>query len=113
MKNTRTVALSQLKKAKGKTDWKRLRSLSDDAVNNSIAKDEDWQEFNNINWSKAELVVPVKKEPISIRLDADVLEFFRKDGDGYQRRINAVLRSFVNEVTRPSRSAAKSKKKRA
>jgi len=111
MKNSRTMTLSQLKKAKSKTDWKRLRSLSDDAINNSIANDKDWHEFKNVDWSKAEVVVPVKKEPISIRLDKDVLEFFRKDGEGYQRRINAVLRSFVNEVTRHNRSAAKSKKR--
>ncbi|MBY0532031.1 MAG: BrnA antitoxin family protein [Xanthobacteraceae bacterium] len=111
MKNSRTITLSQLKRARGKTDWKRVRSLSDDAINNSIASDEDWQDFKEVDWSRAEVVVPVKKEPISIRLDVDVLEFFRKDGEGYQRRINAVLRSFVNEVTRHNRSATKGKKR--
>lgn len=107
------MTLSQLKKAKGKTGWERLRSLSDEAINKSIANDEDWQEFRNIDWSQAKVMVPVKKEPISIRLDADVLEFFRKGGEGYQRRINAVLRSFVNEARRHSGRTAKAGKRRA
>ncbi|MCA3659662.1 MAG: BrnA antitoxin family protein, partial [Methylobacterium sp.] len=34
---------------------------------------------------------------ISIRLDPDVLEFFKKDGPGYQGRINAVLRHYMAE----------------
>lgn len=47
------------------------------------------------DWS----AVPVAKAPakvaISVRLDEDVLEFFRKAGPGYQTRINAVLRSYM------------------
>ena len=39
--------------------------------------------------------MPKKKEQISIKIDRDVLEYFRKDGPGYQTRMNAVLRSFV------------------
>jgi uncharacterized protein (DUF4415 family) len=39
--------------------------------------------------------LPPRKEPVHIRLDADVLAWFRALGPGYQTRINAVLRSFV------------------
>jgi uncharacterized protein (DUF4415 family) len=41
-------------------------------------------------------VVPPKKAPISIRLDADVLAFFKASGPGYQKRINAVLRAVMD-----------------
>ncbi len=41
--------------------------------------------------------MPPKKKAISIRVDEDVLDFFRRDGAGYQRRMNAVLRSFVEQ----------------
>ena len=34
------------------------------------------------------------KTSISLRVDRDVLEWFRSQGDGYQTRINAVLRAF-------------------
>jgi uncharacterized protein (DUF4415 family) len=69
-----------------------------------MAKDPEWADFNETDWSEAVLVMPPKKQPISIRVDEDVLDFFRRGGAGYQRRINAVLRSFMR---------AKGKKKRA
>jgi len=39
--------------------------------------------------------MPDKKSPVSIRLDPCVIEWFRRQGQGYQTRINAVLRSYV------------------
>jgi uncharacterized protein (DUF4415 family) len=41
---------------------------------------------------------PPKKVSISLRIDADVLEWFKAQGEGYQTRINAVLREFRDEV---------------
>ena len=38
-----------------------------------------------------------KKKAISIRVDEDVLDYFKKEGAGYQRRINAVLRSYMQQ----------------
>jgi uncharacterized protein (DUF4415 family) len=53
------------------------------------------------NWyENAYLVTPPSKERISIRLDDDVLEFFRSQGRGYQSRINAVLRAFMEAQKR-------------
>ena len=45
------------------------------------------------------------KQAVSLRLDADILEFFRKTGKGYQTRINAVLRSFVEAHSAPQNGA--------
>ena len=45
--------------------------------------------------AKATLRMPAKKEPVTLRLDHDVLAWFRTLGRGYQTRINAVLRSYV------------------
>jgi uncharacterized protein (DUF4415 family) len=58
--------------------------------------DPDLHGLDAIDWSKAELVMPGAKTAISIRLDADVLAFFKQGGAGYQSRINAVLRSYMN-----------------
>jgi uncharacterized protein (DUF4415 family) len=52
-------------------------------------------------WQKATLVKP-NKEPISIRLDADVIEYFKRPGSGYQRRINAVLRLWMKAHPNPT-----------
>lgn len=51
--------------------------------------------IEEIDWSKARWVVPRVKRAVSIRLDDDILVFFKKDGPGYQSRINAVLRFYM------------------
>jgi uncharacterized protein (DUF4415 family) len=98
MSNVRTYTLSQLRRMKGRTDWNRLRNMTDEEIEQSIADDPDWAEFKDIDWSKAELVIPVKKKAISIRVDEDVLDYFKKEGAGYQRRMNAVLRSYMDQT---------------
>jgi uncharacterized protein (DUF4415 family) len=50
----------------------------------------------NASWFRnAKLVIPEPKEAVSIRLDRDVMEWFRRQGKGHQTRINAVLRTYV------------------
>ncbi len=55
----------------------------------------DIPELDDDFWENAKIVTPPGKERITFRVDREVLEFFRKDGPGYQMRMNAVLRSFV------------------
>ncbi len=52
-------------------------------------------------WDGAEVRAPVPKQPVNLRVDADILEFFRKDGRGYQTCIHSVLRSYVDARKRP------------
>jgi uncharacterized protein (DUF4415 family) len=56
--------------------------------------------MERIEWATTELPMPKRKEHTNLRIDADVLTFFRRQGRGYQTRINAVLRSYVEQVTR-------------
>jgi uncharacterized protein (DUF4415 family) len=46
-------------------------------------------------WDEAEVVVPGSKQPISLRVDRDVLAWFRETGPRYQTRMNLVLRAYV------------------
>ena len=50
------------------------------------------------DWARAVahrgLPVPPRKQQIALRVDVDVLEWFKAQGDGYQTRMNAVLREF-------------------
>jgi len=62
-----------------------------------MARDPEWADFDDFDWSEAVLVIPPGKKAISIRIDADVLDFFRSQGSGYQRRMNAVLRSYMQQ----------------
>ncbi len=48
-------------------------------------------------WMKAATELPHTKKQITLRIDADVLEFFKHTGKRYQSRMNAVLRSYVEE----------------
>ena len=50
-------------------------------------------------------MIPAKKKAISIRLDEDVLDFFKREGGGYQRRMNAVLRSYMQQKSKPKKRA--------
>ncbi|MBB4301106.1 uncharacterized protein (DUF4415 family) [Rhodobium orientis] len=80
---------------KGKTDWERVKNLTDEEIERAAREDPDWEGLLDIDWSKAVLVVPAPKKAVSIRLDADVLDFFKQEGRGYQTRINQVLRSYM------------------
>ena len=86
-----------------KSNLEKLRRLSDEEIEASIANDPDWEEFKDLDWSKAEVVIPPKKKAISIRVDEDVLDYFKTQGAGYQRRINAVLRSYMQQNVRQKR----------
>ena len=80
---------------KERTDWKRLRSLSDRQIRRAVESDPEAQPTDAEFWKKARVVVPAPKQTITIRLDADLLEWLRKR-KGYQTRINAVLRTYMD-----------------
>jgi uncharacterized protein (DUF4415 family) len=105
MKKERIITRRWGDRRKGKTDWARFDAITDDELEASIANDPEWTEFKDIDWSDAVLVIPAKKKAISIRVDEDVLDFFKRGGDGYQRRINAVLRSYMQQKGKPKQRA--------
>ena len=51
-------------------------------------------------WDAAVLVLPGPKRAISLRVDQDVLDWFRNSGPRYQSRMNAVLRTYMSAVRR-------------
>ena len=81
-------------KKRGLTDWTRVDSMSEDELERAIAKDPDAQP-HNLDWTRARLVLPRPKQSIHLRIDPDVLAWFRAQGKGYQTQINAVLRTYV------------------
>jgi uncharacterized protein (DUF4415 family) len=85
----------RLERRKSETDWAALDALTDEQIEDSIRNDPDWAD--DWKWGEALLVIPPKKKAISIRVDEDVLDYFKKQGAGYQRRMNAVLRSYMQQ----------------
>lgn len=90
MSKKRTSTIS-----KSKTDWDELDTLMDEQVRTGIEADPDAHPTDETFWKNAKVVMPRPKETMTIRIDADVLEWFRKQGRGYQNRINAILRSYM------------------
>jgi uncharacterized protein (DUF4415 family) len=76
---------------KSKTNWKKLNAMKDSEINFSDIPVTDAALFK-----KMVVRMPKPKELVSIRIDNDVLEWFRHQGKKYQTRINAVLRSYVD-----------------
>ena len=76
------------------TDWARVDAMTETELEASIAADPD-DVHDTPDWSQAVLGLPPRKEHINIRIDADVLAWFKQTGRGYQTRMNNVLRAFV------------------
>ena len=72
-----------------KTDWKRLSEMRDEDIDTS-----DIPELDDTFFEEAEVRLPPKKS-VTMRLDADVLEWFKAQGQGYQTRINQLLRKYM------------------
>lgn len=90
-KRTRYVSYPADKLPKGKTNWERLRAMTEEEIERTSPP-----ELANLPadfWDDAVVVIP-SKEPISLRVDDDVLAWFRASGKGYQTRMNAVLRAY-------------------
>jgi len=80
-----------------RTDHARVDAMTDEDIERAMRDDPDWADLIDIDWSTAEIVEPVIKKALSIRLDQDVINFFQAGGKGYQTRINAVLKHYVRE----------------
>jgi uncharacterized protein (DUF4415 family) len=74
-----------------KTNWDKLRQMTDEDVDCSDIPATD-AKF----WASAKLVIPEAKVSLGIRFDRDVVNWFKKQGPGYQTRMNAVLRAYMD-----------------
>jgi uncharacterized protein (DUF4415 family) len=72
-----------------KTDWKRLEAMPDSSIDTS-----EMPELSDDFFQRAELHTP-PKQAVTMRLDADVLAWFKEQGQGYQTRINKLLRAYM------------------
>jgi uncharacterized protein (DUF4415 family) len=105
---------------KSKTDWERVDALTDEDIRRAIAEDPDaapelteemaallrpaeevFPEIVAAYRARRGLQKKPRKVPVSIRLDPDVVEYFRAGGEGWQSRINEVLVEYVVEKSEP------------
>ena len=95
VKRTTSTSVARSRPARGRADLTRLRRLSERELLATSPK--ELADLPDDFWDQAIVVEPVVKQPISLRVDADVLQWFKKQGPRYQSRINAVLRSYMTQ----------------
>ncbi len=89
----RIVRSSAISRRRGKTDWKAVDALGGRAITRAVKSDTDAAPILDKNWFKrATIVMPERKVPISLRIDREVVEWFKACGDRYQSRMNDAWR---------------------
>ena len=74
---------------------RRLQELA--ARDDSLIDYSDIPELDEEFWKNARVVLPrERKAQLTIRFDADIVDWFKARGKGYQTHMNAVLRAFVD-----------------
>ena len=94
------VSSDEARHLKDETDYGRLDAMTDDDIAQAVADDPDAPPLD-LDWTQARLTLPPGKDVVTLRLDRDVLEWFRTQGKGYQTRINQVLRAFYEARRNP------------
>jgi uncharacterized protein (DUF4415 family) len=92
-KNIVRRSANQLKR--GDTDWARVDALTDEDIDKAIAEDPDAAPILDEEWFKGAVLMIPAKIPTSMRIDSDVMDWFKGQGRGWQTKMNAVLRAYV------------------
>jgi uncharacterized protein (DUF4415 family) len=72
-----------------------FRKMTDAEIERRAAADPDAGIIPPGFWDDAKVLLPENKQQITLRLDPEVIRFFKRTGKGYQSRMGAVLRSYV------------------
>ena len=88
-----TTAQLKAKRAESATDLSKVDAMSDEQLDHLIAEDErDIQP----DWTRAKLILPHAKQSIHLRLEEDIINFFKSSGKGHISRMQAVLKAYVS-----------------
>ena len=97
---------AKIARGEDRTNWDKIDAVTGAQLEASIRADVD-DVRGEPDWTQAIVGIPAPKDHINIRIDHDVLQWFRSNGKGYQTLMNNVLRAFVQ--TRQQRQNSKSK----
>ena len=85
---------SKIAQGEDRTNWDKVDAVTGARLEESIRADPDDIRAEP-DWTQAILGIPARKDHINIRVDHDVLQWFKANGKGYQTLMNNVLRTFV------------------
>ena len=80
------------RRGESRTNWEKVRAQTDEELEASI----DHEEEGVVDWSTTTVTIPRPKVSFTMRYDPEILDWFRKQGPGYQTKINAVLRTYID-----------------
>jgi predicted transcriptional regulator len=103
-KHITRVSSDEARHLKDETDYARLDAMTDADIARAVADDPDAPPLD-LDWTQARLTLPPGKDVVTLRVDRDVLDWFRAQGQGYQTRINQVLRAFYEARRNPLKAA--------
>ena len=85
-----------VERGEDQTDWERVDALTEMQLEAASASDPAWADIPPDWYKHARPYYPREhKKQVTLRIDPDVLDWFKRQGRGYQTRINAALRAFV------------------
>ena len=84
----------KIARGEDRTNWRKANAVTGKKLEASIRADPD-DVRDEPDWTQAVMGIPAPKEHINIRIDHDVLQWFKSRGKGYQTLMNNVLRAFV------------------
>jgi uncharacterized protein (DUF4415 family) len=94
-KHIKRYSVEQLNHTKSKTNLKKVDSLTDAELERLIAEDEDEKDLIP-DWTQARLVIPNPKRSVHLRLEQNIIDFFKAQGSGHITRMQAVLKTYVD-----------------
>jgi len=97
MKDGNIVHYTHQTLPKGKTNWKKLKSLTSENIQQMASGDADNPIWTTEMFAASRLMMPQKKVSVHMYLDQEIVDWFKSNGKGYQSRINAVLKSYVHK----------------
>jgi len=94
------------RKSKTDAEWEALDVVTNEQITAAVASDPDAAPLD-LDWAREiNVVEPAAKQAISIRVDSDVLAWFRANSDRYQSKMNAVLRAYMENACSKKHGAA-------
>ena len=96
-KNIKSFTAAELKAKRGtsRTDLSRVDAITDEVLERLVAEDED-ERGMQADWTQAKLVLPQAKQSVHLRLDQEIIAFFKSAGKGHISRMQAVLKAYVD-----------------
>jgi uncharacterized protein (DUF4415 family) len=85
------------RKGEDRTNHARLDAMSATEIEAAAEREGEF------DWTKEQVGFPLPKRQLTMRLDGDVIDWFKRQGHGYQTRMNAVLRRFIEAQKNPQR----------